>query len=93
MSLVVELESVYTLNEQIQCLCKAFFRNSAQSRILGDKNLVTKRFKNEKFIEEDEGSSFISTTNHEIKYNLGSKIKPDDILKIECFKIGKFNKK
>lgn len=94
MSLIVELESVYNdrIQNKIQCLCKVIFKNATQIRTL-DENSLTKQFKNDEFYEEDERSSFLSQTSQEIKYNLGSEIKSDDFLRIECFRIGRFHKK
>lgn len=99
MSLIIELESVYTCNGQIQnkiqCLCKIIFRNSTKNISLYENgsSLGTKLLKSDEFYEEDEVISFLSQTSSRIKFGLGTKIKLDDVLRIECYKPGKFQKK
>lgn len=99
MSLVIELESVYIFDDQIQnkvqCLCKVFFRNATKSIKLykNEPNVQSELLKSDEFYEEDEVASFLSHTTKKIKFSLGTKIKSDDILRIECYKHTKFHKK
>ena len=98
MSLVVKIDRVYTsnhsaFNTDIECLCKVKFKNAVKTRNLTNgKRKKINTFSDEN-LDEEEKDVFLEQTSENIVYNLASEIESKDLLQIECFKPGKFNKK